>query len=344
MTLARLRRIYNNDGPFATVYLEGRAPGEDAGQHMRLRWKALRERLASDGATDGALQALDEALARELPGEEHANGRVLVSSEAGLLLDEPWDAALGAGDAAHWTVLPELSAMVREEARSIRELVVIADQEGAQVRRDVVAEQHETRELDAETVEGSATSGVHKPRGGALAHNRIQRHADENLVRNAKDIASHVAEVAAKFRPRVLVLAGTTPARAALREQLHSDLIAITIETDRGGRDENASDEALTEELLRIAQEESTRSAEQTAEELESGLAHERAVTGYEAVAHAAEMGAVATLLLEDQVPASRESFLLKACTDIDASVKLVSYGTGLADGVGALLRFPMNS
>jgi Bacterial archaeo-eukaryotic release factor family 2 len=128
---------------------------------------------------------------------------VLVANSAGIVLTEAWDAALGAGDDAHWAVLPMLGAYVREAARSVRELIVILDQHGAQVRQEVLAEQHEPRELEAEVVEGGAGQRVHKPRGGALSHNQIQRHADETVSRNAKDIAEHIRTAASTFHPRV---------------------------------------------------------------------------------------------------------------------------------------------
>lgn len=83
------------------------------------------------------------------------------------MLDEPWDAALGAGVDAHWTRLPELGAYVREKARAVRMLVVVADQEGAQIRQEILGQQHEPREMDTGSVEGSSVEGVHKPSGGA---------------------------------------------------------------------------------------------------------------------------------------------------------------------------------
>src|SRR5699024_7953879 len=115
------------------VYLEGRAPGADATEQTRLRWKAQRERLQADGASESALNALDDVLAGATAGEEQINGRVLVATGSGVVLDEQWDAALGTGDAAYWTHLPELGSYVREAVRAVRELVVLVDQEGALV-------------------------------------------------------------------------------------------------------------------------------------------------------------------------------------------------------------------
>jgi hypothetical protein len=56
----------------------------------------------------------------------------------------------------------------------------------------------------------------------------------------------------------------------------------------------------------------------------------------------AAEIGAVQTLLFEPGVPASREAFLLKACAQTSSAMGLVTEGTALQDGVGAVLRYPL--
>lgn len=345
MDLTRLRPVYEHAGPFATVYMEGRSPGEDSRNQMRLRWKSLRERLASDGAAADVLDALEAALTDEQAGEEQTNGRVLVATEdGGLVFDEAWDAALGSGDDAHYTVLPELGAYVREQARSVRMLVAISDAQGAVVRQEIVAEQHVPRDVDAETVAGSADEGVHKPRGGALKHNQIQRRAEHAAQHNAEDVVAHLRTVAASFRPRVLVLAGETQTRTVIRDALSGELADLCVEADRGDTQDNAAEQALAEQLREIASSEATRSAQARAEQLYEGLAHGQAVQGDQQVAQAAEMGAVDTLLLEHGSSLDREAFLIKQCAQTSARADLVEADTGVTDGVAALLRFPLDS
>lgn len=343
MDLSRLQTVYDNEGPFATVYLEGRSPGEDAREQMRLRWKALRERLATQGAGTDVLDALESALVTGKSGEELADGRVLVATAAGVVFDEPWDAALGAGDDAHWTVVPELGPFVREQARSVRMLVAITDQEGAQVRQEVIAQEHSPRALTAEDVQGGAAEGVHKPRGGALSHNQIQRRAEHAVERNAEDIVAHLRTASSHFRPHVVVLAGETQARTAVKDKLPNGLTEIAVEAERGGIRDNTSEQALTDQLREIASDRSARDAESRAEQLDAGLAHGQAVHGDQEVAGAAEKGAVDTLLFEYDHDAAREAFLIKVCAGTSSKFGLVPTGTGLTDGVGALLRFPVD-
>lgn len=344
MDLSRLRNVYAHEGPFVTVYLEGRGPSEDAREQMRLRWKALSDHLSSERADADAVTAVESALVTDKAGEEMADGRVLVADASGVVLDEQWDAALGTGDFAHWTRLPELGAFVRERARSVRMLVAITDQESARVRQEVIAQEHSPRALNDEEVEGSANSGVHKPRGGWLSHNQIQRRADHAVERNVEDIVAHLRTVSAHFRPDVLVLAGETQARTAVRDELPEALHKIVVDAERGGTRDETSEQALADELREIAGNHSARTAESRAEQLDSGLAHGRAVQGDEAVMAAAEQGAVDTLLFEHDHEAAREALLIKTCAETGAGVDLVSTGTGLTDGVGALLRHPVST
>ncbi|WP_240979721.1 hypothetical protein [Streptomyces sp. HNM0574] len=341
MELSVLRPVYEHEGPFATVYLEGRSPSEDAHNQMRLRWKALRERLEGAGADNAALDAIGTALDGGAAGEEQTNGRVMVADASGVVLDEPWDAALGAGDDAHWTVLPELGAYVRERARGVRALVVVADQEGAVVRREVIARQHRPVVEGVTEVTGSAPEGMEKQRGQAHAHSRVQRRAEEVVQRNARDVVEYARKAAESFRPDVLVLAGEVQARTAVRDEIGPDLLPLLTETDRGGDDGHSPDGALAEELLRIATAVDESVVKERTNAFREGLAHQEATEGGTPVAAAAESGAVDTLLFEPGTDASREAFLIKVCAGTGAAFGLVEEGTGMHEGVGSLLRFP---
>lgn len=342
MDLTTLRPVVDGSGPFVTVYLEGRAPAEDAAQQVRLRWKDQRERLQNQDADPAALDAVEDALFGEQAGEVHTDGRVLVATAAGVALDAPWDAALGSGDAAYWTAAPELGAYVRERARAVRLLVVVAhDQQHATVRQEVVAAGHDLTEFDAETVTGTSRGGTHKPRGQALSHNQIQRRAEEATQRNARDIVARAAEVAATFDPRRLVLAGEAQARTAIHAELPVDLAEICVDVDRGGSDDDTAEEVLAEELRRVASDCSAQHAAARTEQFETAAAQQLATDGAGPVGQAAQMAAVETLLFTHTQPASAEAALVSDCVRAGAEVDLVD--TELTDGVGAILRFPLH-
>lgn len=343
MDFTFLRPVIDQPGWFVTVYLEGRSPAEDAEQQTRLRWKGLRERLENEQHADpAALDAVEAALFNEAAGRVHTDGRVLVATTDGLALDAPWDAALGSGDAAHWTAVPELGAYMRERARAVRLLTVVAhDQQHATIRQEVITAAHDISEYGASTVTGSSITGTHKPRGQALSHNQIQRRAEEAIQRNARDIVAHLSNLASEFEPRLVALAGEAQARTAIGAELPTHLTDLCVDVGRGSSDDDTAEHALAEELRRLASEESARRASARTEEFHAGIAHHRATTGVAPVQQAAEMGAVQTLLFTNGQPGDQEAAILHDCLTGGADVDLVD--TDLTDGIGALLRFPVD-
>ncbi|HLR44610.1 MAG TPA: hypothetical protein VK065_05410 [Brevibacterium sp.] len=340
MQLNEIRRVYDGQEPFVTVYLEGRSPAEDAQQQVRLRWEELRRRLSEEGASDRVLSSLDEAVLAEEPGEVQSNGRVLVADATGVVLDQAWDAALGAGDAAHLGTEPELGAFVRERARSPRLLVAIADRHGAVVRQ-VVVTQSPAADTRVEDHVGDASEdpdSVHKPREGALSHKNIQRRADEVVKQNVREVAEHMDAVAKSWKPDLVVLAGGVQGRTALRNELSPALQEHFTETDAGGAEDDGAEEALANELHRLAEELSIDAARQRADQFGAAKARGLAVEGSDRISRALEMGAVETLLLEYDRNAARESELLAASVRTDAEAALVD--SEVTDGVAAILRF----
>lgn len=335
--LTTLRPLYETEGPFATVYLEGRSPGDDASQQVRLRWQGLRGQLHEAGADAATLGAVERRVLDSTPGEMQTDGRVLVAAGGSVLLEEHWDAALGTGDRAHWGDDPEVGAWVREQDRAVRMLVAIVDQTSAVVRHEVVAEEHALQDGGEERVTGSSIEDVHQPREGALAHRTFQRRAEEAVQQNARDIAAHLESAARSFAPDVLVLAGETQGRAAVSDALSEKLRSLCTQVERGGTDDDRAEEVLADELRDLAARATERRMSESADRLAQARAHELAVTGHDRVAVAARMGAVETLLLSP-VPVEHEARLVRAAAQQGASAALAD--TEMTGGVGAILRF----
>lgn len=338
MRLQTLREVYDAAGPFATVYMEARSPAEDARHQVRLRWDALRGQLAESGASEAQLAALDEAILDEPSGEVQADGRVLVAGSDGVLLNEPWDAALGAGDAAHLSGQPELGAFIREWAHAVRLLVAVVDQNRAVVRREVAVADREHPAGPEEVVEPDTVESVHKPRGQALSHKQIQRRAHETVEQNAREIAEHLQSVAKQWRPDVLVLAGEVQGRTAVHEALPEALARICHQTDSGGTVDEAAEEALTAALRELASDIAAERDHHHRERFEEAKAQDRAVEGSRAVAQAAEVGAVDTLFFGDGEPPADDAELLAACARTDADAAVLD--GSVTDGVAAVLRY----
>ncbi|HEY2223102.1 hypothetical protein [Actinomycetospora sp.] len=375
MDLSRTRDLFERPGPFATVYLEARSPGENGAKETELRWRGLSKSLSEQGADDKTVAALDEVLGTARGGDLDAYGRVVVASPDGVLFDETVDAVDASGDSAIWSPLPELGAYYRSQSGSVRVLLVVADKTGGDVHQVIASNAEGARELTEETISGSAVENVHKPREGGNAHKQRQRRHEQATYQNAADVVAGVRSAASSFRPEVLVLAGEVQGREVVREQLPKELLDITREVDAGSRAAGASEDALEDALLTEAGRAATEQETAVRRQFHEAKAHANAVEGLEPVLEAARTGAVATLLLVDGTPVPGELYvgdspealstdpanlreisdakpvarpaenvLVRATGALGGDVAVLGAGTELVDNVGALLRFPTGS
>lgn len=337
MQLSEVRNIYDARGPFATVYLESRSPAEDAPQQVRLRWDDLKGDLEQAGADEQTVTALESAIIVDDIGEVQNNGRVLIANESGILLNESWDAH-DLGDAAYFTQEPQLGAFLRDRARAVRLLVAIADRTGAVIRQEIAVHDHDVSEQAEHEVTDAADASVHKPREGAFSHKQIQRRADEATKQNLREVAEHMDDVAARWSPDAVILAGEVQGRNALKDELSTPLQEIAHEADRGGTDDDAAEQALSDELRDIAAEITYARSQKLANDFEQAKAHSLAAEGAASVSQAAQMGAIEQLLLEYDRSAEHEAKILTASVQADAQLGLID--TAVQDAVAAILRF----
>ncbi|MDT0379484.1 hypothetical protein RM572_11980 [Streptomyces sp. DSM 42041] len=331
MQLSRLASLYTPEqASFATVYLEGRSPGEDAADQVRLRWHELRERLTKEGASEAALGSVDEALSQDKAGEEQADGRVLVASAEGrLALDQPWDAALGAGDQAHWGPFPELGSYVRHTADAVRVLLVVADQQEARFSAVTVATGGDAAEDSAPPQEG-----------GSAPHRRVRHRSATVVNQDADDFDTTATDALRRTSPDLVVLAGEVQGRATLRSRMPDPLSAPLVETDRGGVTDSRARHVLDEELLQIATRHAQQKQRDDASRFHEAEGHRNTVQGSDKVLEAAESGALDMLFTEAGTAAGQEARILGAAARSGAGFALVPHGTGLAGGVAGILRF----
>src|SRR5699024_12710955 len=94
----------------------------------------------------------------------------------------------------------------------------------------------------------------HQPRRGALSHKPIQRHAQEVVQQNQRDIADHLARVATRWHPERLVLGGPVEARTARRQELPDSLQGSYVELEAGGLEDERAQEILADPLRALAQ------------------------------------------------------------------------------------------
>lgn len=339
MKLDELRPTFEAQGPFATVYLESRSPSADAGRQLRLRWEELRDDLKEQGAEDDLLSAIDGVLLDDdTRTEAHTDGRIVVANASGVLLDEHWDAALGTGDSAHHSEVPELGTYLREKNRLVDVVLVVADQTGAVIRELTIGEEHVTSQSAETQISGDEDESIHKPRGQALSHNQIRRRADEIIKDNARDVADFVDDLVTGRSPDAVVIAGEVQGRTAVKAEFSAQVNEIVHEVTEGGIVDEAAEEALEVALRSLASDLSRDRMKEAEESLSQGLAHALAVEGRTEVAKAVERGAVDTLLLNRDTVAADEGRLIADAVRSSAELRLVD--ADISDGVAATLRF----
>lgn len=335
MHLETLQKVYEHDGPFATVYLESRSPAADADHPLRLRWEDLRGQLAEAGASDTVLDHLDDAIHSIEFTEVHTTGRVLVANSEAVVLDDAFDASQGVGDHVHWQADPELGDYLRERDRVVGMLVVVTHQTEATIRQLQVAQSHRVDQQSGQTIDGDDV--VSKTRENGMAHSRIHNRADEVVKQNVREIAKHIPEASRRWVPDVVVLAGEAQGRSALRDELANDQLTLH-EIDAGGTDDDTAEAVLADALQSLAEDITAQRIEGNAQRYEYGRAHDTALAGAQAVSQSAEQGAVQTLLLEYNRPARNEPELVAAAVRTGAETELID--TEVEDRVAALLRF----
>lgn len=156
MELSSLRPLYERPGPWATVYLDASRNGENAAAEVELRWRALRESLAAQGADSSTVAALDDAVLghERLPGN---HGLALFCTDGRVAHMEVLTAP-PLTDLALWDSLPHAMPLIAQRGEEIAWLRVIADRTGGDLTG--VAAGTTTRapaNKDARTAAGAAS-------------------------------------------------------------------------------------------------------------------------------------------------------------------------------------------
>lgn len=124
MRLSFLEPLYKQPGPFASVYLDTSrdAAVDDPDAAVQLRWRRLRDALASEGADPDSLTAVAGTVGSDtdVPG---AHGQAVFAAHGRLaLLDEL--PAPPARDTAHFGTLPDTMPLIVQHAPGIPYLAV----------------------------------------------------------------------------------------------------------------------------------------------------------------------------------------------------------------------------
>ncbi len=385
MRLDWLRPVCASQGPFATVVVDVSHDTEDAGHLAELRRRAVRDQLSERGAPETVLEKIDTALADADPAVGEA-GRALVVDERDILVDVPL-ASPPRADHVVWASVPDLLPVVNAVPEEVPTVVVRVDEEGGELLAPGA---------EAPQPVVGRTKPVHKVRGGAWSHRRMQARVEETWRHNATEVAARVDERVRADDARLLVIAGDPRSRARLRDALPERAASVATEVPHSGGTDPAELSGAVAGAVDLLLDDDRRTAFARLVEL-LRKPEGRAVSGLAAVLAAAQAQAMETLFIDPAcvtdatawvgpepaqlaatsaelgvlgVDAAQEApavaALVRAAVCADASLVVlddpdlvlgrdrldepsavpesaVLGGDVLADGLGAVLRFPIS-
>ncbi|MBW8482284.1 baeRF2 domain-containing protein [Actinomadura parmotrematis] len=363
MDLNFLRPLYAVPGPVASIHLDTTRDTEDADKLIELRWRALRDRLAEQGADDATLDAIADVVggARGVGG---AQGEAIFAA-GGRVLAVHTMARPPAADSAAWLPVADPLDLVVDRDHQLPYVVVAIDREGADIDGYEAAEQDPATERSY----NGSTLHIQKVRGGGPSQRHYHRRAENQWNENAGQVAKEVTATAAEVGAAVIFVGGDERAIGLMKEHLKkADPPVVEI---AGGRSDNEDQRTLRASLDRALEEAMIASHDEALAEYGARVPQDTAVEGVPAVVRALRDGQVEALYLgadragepelwaspDDpmllatdpsgldvagafQAPAS--ALLLRAAAMSDARfTELLDHGDR-TQGTGATLRFTM--
>ncbi|MEN3613777.1 ROK family protein [Plantactinospora sp. ZYX-F-223] len=366
MDVQFLRPLFDRRGPWASVYLDATRSVENADRQVDLRWRALRDRLAGQGADEGTLNAIDSAL-RDQPYQPGQYGLAVFAQAGEIVMVEPLPAP-PPSDEARYEALPHAMPLLAQRGEEVSYVRVLADRTGADLEGLAVGRAPRRR-----TVEGGEDFPLRKVRVGGWSHRRYQRAAEESWERNAGDMAAAAVDLAESVGAEVIVLGGDVRAVQTFVEQLPRRWQDRVVRTDAGSRRAGADHDALDDVTVQAIADVAARHVRETIDRYRAQRGDHAAATGLVDLVSTLQRGQVDTVLLvndssstdtlwigpddpsliavdeetlrdagvQEPQKVRADAALLRAIVGTGARLVLVGPGEApLEHGVGAVLRY----
>jgi release factor family 2 len=362
MDLSYLRPLFGRPGPWASVYLDATRSEENAEHQIDLRWRALRDDLAGRGAQEATLNAIGAAIA----GAPYRSGRyglAIFAAGDDVALVEPLPGPPPA-DLVAFGPLPHAMPLVAQRGAEIPYVQVRSDRTGAEVTGLSAGGAPRN-----ERVKGTENYPLRKVRGGGWSNPRYQQAAEETWKRNAGDVATAVAELAAAVGAEVIVVGGDVRSAPMIAQQLPRRWRDRVIVADAGGHEPGALDDVTLQAIADVAD----RHTQDAIDRYRIQRGEGSGSTGLPDVVMRLQRGQADTILLIDDpsstdklwigpddpslvaydpaelresgidepIQVRADAALLRAIAGTDADLVLVTAGeVELSHGIGAILRY----
>ncbi|MFK0293493.1 hypothetical protein ACIQU6_23845 [Streptomyces sp. NPDC090442] len=223
MRLTFLEPLYEQPGPFASVYLDTSRDGAvaDPEAALALRWRRLRDALVAEGADAASITAVAGTVGSdaEVPG---THGQALFTAHGTLVLHDELPAP-PAQDTAHFGALPDAMPLIAQHAPEIPYLAAYVHYTG----------RHST-DADA-TVHVECEAGRWPMTRVTPGERLDERVPVADWPRVACRIGRRLAAQAQRLDAETLVLAGDTWARGILAHRLPARLRDRVTTVEAGG-------------------------------------------------------------------------------------------------------------
>ncbi|WP_158852963.1 baeRF2 domain-containing protein [Saccharothrix deserti] len=306
MHTASLHNLVDVEGPFISLFL-------DVGDHVDLRWRAMRDQLQAMAADPYLVALAHKAITSGVTPRGLA-GRGLIVGGGQVLVDR-YVPVPPAGYTARSGPLPYVLPLIDLSEPLLPHVVVQVGEHGADLR-------------------GVDPTG----RPVAVASVGARRPGRRLDAAELADVAEEATALVDRLGAPLLVLAGPPAGRQSLRVALPTRYHHLVVEV------EGSPDRAVLHLAGRANQDARRVVVERFRDE--STRLTGRAVHGLEAVGRELEAGRVETLLLTDTLVGSREvdggradEVLPLRAVECEAEIMLVGGAVRLHEDVGALLR-----
>lgn len=226
MDLAFLHPLYEQAGPWASVYVDTSRHTEDTPHERRLTAQAMSRELAEQGADGATCQAVQDAL-EGLQHSSEPHGRAVFARAGEVVLDPPL-ARAPLRDSAHWAPLPRTAPLLELAGEDPVCVVAYIDRKGAAFElRTALGSQ------DAGTVTGRQHP-IHRTSTVDWSERHFQLKVENTWEHNAAEIADALSVCQEETRADLLILVGDDRERRSVHERLPQRLHALVVEAPHG--------------------------------------------------------------------------------------------------------------
>jgi hypothetical protein len=327
MDVTEIAKLYTAHGPYVSIYLNTPVAVENAAQRAELAWRSTRGELASAGADDATLDALEAAV---LADRTDGNSVVAFASHGSVLYSRRLPEELGR-DIGLVGALPYVTPLLSWAQTRVPYVVVLADRTGAEILAFVDG----TEPIVSEEVEGSHDV-IRRVQPGGWSQLRYQHRAEDSWEGNAREVVDEIDRVARSVGAQAILVGGDVHAVRLVCEHLPEAAKALVQTLEQGGG--RAADGGtpftaaeVTDKMGELALARLQRVLDEFGEERGQG---DRATDGVAATVEAIRKAQVGTLLIHDEPDDDRTLFFgddpsLVACrrNDLDGVADHVEEG-----------------